>query len=106
MKSASEAFQGCLRDVELDGRVIGLPEVLDTTDIRPGCVWDFPCVEAPCGPGEVCSQDGHTGFRCSCSQPPCHTPDTSSPAPSAQTPGEGRHLMISQLNKYDSRGRG
>ena len=71
MKAASAVFQGCLRDVELDQRVIGLPEVLETVDIRPGCVWDFPCVENPCGPGELCTQDGHTGFRCSCDQEPC-----------------------------------
>ena len=57
MKAASAVFQGCLRDVELDQRVIGLPEVLETVDIRPGCVWDFPCVENPCGPGELCTQD-------------------------------------------------
>ena len=96
MKAASAVFQGCLRDVELDQRVIGLPEVTETVDIRPGCVWDFPCVEEPCGTGEVCSQDGHTGFRCSCDQEPCDSGDkgvTSSQAPGASpdasaTPGE------------------
>ena len=97
MKAASAVFQGCLRDVELDQRVIGLPDVLETVDIRPGCVWDFPCVEAPCGTGEVCSQDGHTGFRCSCEEEPCDPgPPVTSSAPGAPdvspTPGEECYL--------------
>ena len=119
VKSASAVFQGCLRDVELDARVIGLPEVLETVDIRPGCVWDFPCVtENPCSEGEVCSQDGHSGFRCSCDQEPCDQgtpPVTTSSAPGApdasSPPGEAHYyvrwpMIISQLNKYDSGGRG
>lgn len=38
MKAASSVLEGCLRDLELDGRVIGLPDVLETVDIRAGCV--------------------------------------------------------------------
>ena len=36
VKAASSAMHGCLKDIKLDGRRIGLPEVLETNDIRPG----------------------------------------------------------------------
>ena len=74
-----------MQDIELDGRIIGLPDVLETVDIRPGCVWDYPCVNNPCEEGETCSQDGHSGYRCSCVTPPC---GGSPLIPTSSTPGE------------------
>ena len=92
MKAASSSYHGCLRDIELDGRVIGLPDVLETQDIRPGCVWDFPCVSSPCQRGETCSQDGHSGFRCSCDSPPCGSgAGGDSVLPTSSTPGQDDH---------------
>lgn len=87
VKSGSSALQGCLKDIELDGRIIGLPEVLETYDIRPGCVWDYPCVTQPCQDGEVCSQDGLSGYQCSCETPPCGDP-SSTIIPTLSAPGD------------------
>ena len=95
--AASSAFQGCLRDIELDGRVIGLPDVSETFDIRPGCVWSYPCLANPCQGGETCSQDGHSGFRCSCEAPPCSGDQSSSLTPSLHNQGEqlaGQMMII------------
>ena len=88
VKSASQPFQGCIKDIELDGRAIGLPDVLETLDIRAGCVWEYPCTAGPgpCPAGETCSQDGLSGFRCSCPAPPCGHSNSSLSSPT-ETPG-------------------
>lgn len=36
-------LRGCLSHLELDGRRIGLPEVLETNSIQAGCQWQYPC---------------------------------------------------------------
>ena len=36
-------LRGCLSQMELDGRQIGLPEVLETKSIEAGCLWQYPC---------------------------------------------------------------
>ena len=36
-------LRGCLSQLELDGRRIGLPEVLETNSIQAGCLWQYPC---------------------------------------------------------------
>ena len=36
-------LRGCLSQLELDGRRIGLPEVLETNSIEAGCLWQYPC---------------------------------------------------------------
>jgi hypothetical protein len=68
-------FQGCIRHLRLDGRPIGLPEVMETYEVRAGCGWEFPCAPAtgppPCGPGQLCTQEGMSGHSCACVQPPC-----------------------------------
>ena len=69
--SGSSGLQGCMRDLSLDDRRIGFPEMLETVEVRSGCAWDFPCASAPCSEGEVCTQDGLTGHSCSCTNPPC-----------------------------------
>ena len=94
--AASSAFQGCLQDIELDGRVIGLPDVSETFDIRPGCVWSYPCLSSPCQGGETCSQDGHSGFRCSCLHPPCSGSgdNSGSLTPSLHNQGKARQSKI------------
>ena len=81
-----------MKDIELDGRTIGLPDVLETFDIRSGCVWEYPCAGInPCQGGEACSQDGLSGFRCSCPSPPCGV-QNSSETPTS-TPGQLSHLL-------------
>ena len=36
-------LRGCLSQLELDGRRIGLPQVLETNSIEAGCLWQYPC---------------------------------------------------------------
>ena len=67
-------LRGCLQKLELDGRKIGLPEVLETSKIKAGCVWEYPCLSksgGPCVMGSVCFQQGTSGFRCECDGPIC-----------------------------------
>lgn len=72
LKAVSAPLHGCIKDMELDGRGIGLPEVLETLDVRSGCSWDFPCSRSPCGHQETCRQDGLSGHTCVCEGPdPC-----------------------------------
>ena len=71
--SGSSGLQGCIKDMKLDGKRIGFPDVLETFEVRTACVWDFPCLLSPCVGSEVCQQDGLTGHSCTCSNPPCAT---------------------------------
>ena len=67
-------LRGCIHQIELDGRKIGLPEVMETSDIQAGCVWDYPCLSksgGPCIEGSVCFQQGTSGFRCECDDQIC-----------------------------------
>ena len=76
LKAGSSGLQGCIKDLTLEGRRIGFPEVLETVEVRSGCVWEFPCSVSPCPGQQTCAQDGLTGHTCSCSSPPCNDPDT------------------------------
>ena len=94
LKSGSMAMLGCLKDLELEGRRIGLPEVLETQDIRPGCQWEFPCESlgpGPCLSGESCNQEGLTSFSCLCSRDSC-SEDIGSPT--SAPAGKRRSLHI------------
>ena len=67
-------LRGCIHQIELDGRKIGLPEVMETSDIQAGCVWNYPCLSksgGPCIEGSVCFQQGTSGFRCECDDQVC-----------------------------------
>ena len=71
-------LRGCIHQIELDGRKIGLPEVLETSDIQTGCVWNYPCLSksgGPCIEGSVCFQQGTSGFRCECDDQICTKPN-------------------------------
>ncbi len=66
-------LRGCLQLLELDGRKIGLPDVLETSGIQATCVWQYPCLakNSPCVEGSVCFQQGTSGFKCDCDWPVC-----------------------------------
>ena len=66
-------LQGCLQDLELDGRSIGLPEVRETSGIKAGCVWTFPCLSEGSGvcDGATCVQSGTEGYECKCPEGGC-----------------------------------
>ena len=73
LKSRGASLEGCMKDLELDGRQIGLAEVKVTSGIRSGCAWTFPCLLPPdsydskgqkCNDGHVCVQKGIGGYEC------------------------------------------
>lgn len=75
LKSGDVSYKGCLRNMLLDNKELGLPDVKISQGIIVGCVWGFPCIEAdPCLPAAVCSQLGVTSFNCRCDQPLCIKP--------------------------------
>ena len=59
-------LRGCLSTLELDGRRIGLPDVLETNSIESGCLWQYACDNRPCIDGATCVQEGLSGFKCLC----------------------------------------
>ncbi|KAF4525482.1 hypothetical protein B566_EDAN002340 [Ephemera danica] len=72
LRSAEESFKGCVRNMEVDGKKIGIPEARITLGILPDCVWEFPCArDEPCVAGARCFQHGVDSFRCECEQPLC-----------------------------------
>ncbi|XP_012280685.1 chondroitin sulfate proteoglycan 4 [Orussus abietinus] len=72
LKSGDLSYKGCLRNMLLEKRELGLPDVKVSQGIVVGCVWSFPCVDAvPCIPGASCSQLGVGSFKCTCDQPLC-----------------------------------
>ncbi|XP_076221129.1 chondroitin sulfate proteoglycan 4-like protein [Nomia melanderi] len=76
LKSGDLSYKGCLRNMQLDNKELGLPDVKISQGIVVGCVWGFPCVEEePCVAGAVCSQLGVTSFKCDCDQPSCTKPN-------------------------------
>nr|XP_040572532.1 chondroitin sulfate proteoglycan 4-like [Lepeophtheirus salmonis] len=63
--STESPLNGCISDIQLDGRLIGLPDVVETLNIRPGCLWTFPCFESnPCSKGKVCRQKDLADYIC------------------------------------------
>lgn len=79
LRSAEESFKGCLRNMEVDGKKIGIPEARVTLGVLPDCVWEFPCArDEPCVTGARCFQHGVDSFRCECEQSLCVKPDFAS----------------------------
>ncbi|XP_017754048.1 PREDICTED: LOW QUALITY PROTEIN: chondroitin sulfate proteoglycan 4 [Eufriesea mexicana] len=76
LKSGDVSYKGCLRNMLLDNKELGLPDVKISQGIIVGCVWGFPCIEVdPCLPAAVCSQLGVSSFKCDCDQPLCIKPN-------------------------------
>ncbi|XP_076636368.1 chondroitin sulfate proteoglycan 4-like protein [Colletes latitarsis] len=76
LKSGDVSYKGCLRDMLLDNKELGLPDVKISQGVVVGCVWGFPCIEYdPCASGAVCSQLGVSSFKCNCDQPVCIKPN-------------------------------
>nr|XP_003707909.1 PREDICTED: chondroitin sulfate proteoglycan 4 isoform X2 [Megachile rotundata]XP_012151709.1 PREDICTED: chondroitin sulfate proteoglycan 4 isoform X2 [Megachile rotundata]XP_012151710.1 PREDICTED: chondroitin sulfate proteoglycan 4 isoform X2 [Megachile rotundata]XP_012151712.1 PREDICTED: chondroitin sulfate proteoglycan 4 isoform X2 [Megachile rotundata]XP_012151713.1 PREDICTED: chondroitin sulfate proteoglycan 4 isoform X2 [Megachile rotundata]XP_012151714.1 PREDICTED: chondroitin sulfate len=76
LKSGDVSYKGCLRNMLLDNKELGLPDVKISQGIVVGCVWGFPCVDAdPCVSGATCSQLGVSSFKCDCDQALCIKPN-------------------------------
>lgn len=72
IKSGDVSYKGCVRNMMLDNRDLGLDLVKVTQGLVVNCVWGFPCAEAePCVPGAMCSQLGVRSFKCTCDQKLC-----------------------------------
>ncbi|XP_029050257.1 chondroitin sulfate proteoglycan 4 isoform X1 [Osmia bicornis bicornis] len=69
LKSGDVSYKGCLRNMLLDKKELGLPDVKISQGIVVGCVWGFPCMNAdPCLSHGICSQLGVSSFKCDCDQ--------------------------------------
>ncbi|KAK2583832.1 hypothetical protein KPH14_009726 [Odynerus spinipes] len=76
LRSGDVSYKGCLRNMMLDNKELGLPDVKVSQGIVVGCVWGFPCVEAdPCVTDASCEQLGVDSFKCTCDQPLCIKPN-------------------------------
>ncbi|XP_022241093.1 chondroitin sulfate proteoglycan 4-like [Limulus polyphemus] len=64
--STSSSLGGCLQNIKLNDQQVGLQEVQFSLGIKPGCVWEYPCLQSPCISGAHCLQDGLENFRCVC----------------------------------------
>ncbi|GAB1864441.1 Chondroitin sulfate proteoglycan 4 [Camponotus japonicus] len=72
LRSGDVSYKGCIRNMILDNKDLGLPDVKVSQGIVVGCVWGYPCVEAdPCVPGASCMQLGVNSFKCHCDQSLC-----------------------------------
>ncbi|XP_043482850.1 chondroitin sulfate proteoglycan 4 isoform X2 [Leptopilina heterotoma] len=72
LKSGDMSYKGCIRNMFLDNKEIGLPDVKVSQGILAGCVWGFPCFHSdPCALGANCSHLGVASFKCNCNQPVC-----------------------------------
>lgn len=65
------SFKGCLRDINLNDKLFGMPQVLVSKKIRTGCVWKYPCLSRPCASGSECFQEGFDKYRCFCDSAGC-----------------------------------
>lgn len=70
LNSGHKSYKGCLRDMTLDGKPLGLPDVKVSQGIVAGCVWRYPCFmdKVPCRPDSICQQIGVASFDCKCDQ--------------------------------------
>ncbi|XP_060516425.1 chondroitin sulfate proteoglycan 4 [Cylas formicarius] len=64
------SFKGCLRGLSINDQVRGLPDVLSSEGLLPGCVWEFPCLRGPCLEGATCLPRGLDSFQCQCDHDP------------------------------------
>lgn len=76
VRTANSSLRGCIRKLELDGKVLGLREAKVTRHVAPDCRWHYACTSLrPCNEGAECYQDGVDHFRCDCPSPPCTRPE-------------------------------
>lgn len=78
VRTANSSLRGCIRRLELDGRLLGLRDARVTRHISAQCQWHYPCASvspSPCVDGGQCFQEGMDHFRCECPQQPCTKPE-------------------------------
>ncbi|XP_075990954.1 chondroitin sulfate proteoglycan 4-like protein isoform X2 [Anticarsia gemmatalis] len=79
IQAADSSIMGCIRPIEVDEKIYGLPNAVVTYGVSPKCVWWFPCHASPgnrpCVPQAVCEQHGVDHFTCKCDSDLCINPD-------------------------------
>lgn len=75
LKTSDLSFKGCIEHLFIGGQPKGLPDVLISEGIFPGCVWQYPCLNKPCSPGSQCVQQGLDSFQCYCEEDLCVNPN-------------------------------
>lgn len=72
-------LQGCIKPIEVDDKIFGLPNAVATYGVSPKCVWWYPCQASPgnppCVSQAVCEQHGVDHFTCKCDSDLCINPD-------------------------------
>ncbi|XP_071054832.1 chondroitin sulfate proteoglycan 4 isoform X2 [Onthophagus taurus] len=71
LKTVNNTFKGCLKHIAFSEYKIGLPDVLVSSGLHTGCVWEYKCVHKSCTGKSVCVQDGLDGFKCVCDRKDC-----------------------------------
>ncbi|KAJ8737306.1 hypothetical protein PYW07_000577 [Mythimna separata] len=79
IKAADSSIMGCIKPIEVDEKIYGLPNAVVTYGVSPKCVWWYPCHSSPgnppCVPQGVCEQHGVDHFTCKCDTDLCINPD-------------------------------
>ncbi|XP_037868399.1 chondroitin sulfate proteoglycan 4 [Bombyx mori] len=79
IKAADSSIMGCIKPIEVDDKVFGLPSAVVTYGVSPKCVWYYPCHanpgNPPCVVQAVCEQHGVDDFTCKCDSDLCISPD-------------------------------
>ncbi|XP_048004606.1 chondroitin sulfate proteoglycan 4 [Leguminivora glycinivorella] len=79
IKAADSSIMGCIKPIEVDDKIYGLPNSVVTYGVSPKCIWWYPChaspANPPCVPQAVCEQHGVDHFTCKCDSDLCINPD-------------------------------
>ncbi|XP_052752420.1 chondroitin sulfate proteoglycan 4 isoform X2 [Galleria mellonella] len=79
VKAADSSIMGCIKPIEVDDKIFGLPTAVVTYGVSPKCVWWYPCHSSPSNPPcvsqAVCEQHGVDHFTCKCDSDLCINPD-------------------------------
>lgn len=78
VRTANTSLRGCIRRLELDGRLLGLRDARVTRSVAAECQWHYPCISispSPCVDGAQCYQEGLDHFRCECPEQSCTKPE-------------------------------
>ena len=59
VRNANSSLQGCIRRLDVDGKLMGLADARVTKNVSPECGWHYPCSSPdnpPCVESAVCHQ--------------------------------------------------
>ncbi|KAH9644183.1 hypothetical protein HF086_008672 [Spodoptera exigua] len=100
IKAADSSIMGCIKPIEVDEKIYGLPNAVVTYGVSPKCVWWYPCHSSPgnppCVPQGVCEQHGVDHFTCKCDSDLCINPDY---AEKYKSPQHGRIAIDLSLQR-------